>query len=80
MGMKYCKRKILISRQTILKVVSSFPVFERIRKNEIMNCGIMNCGVCRDPAALLTPWTDFKKTWKDQEILSILTIGIDNSL
>ena len=32
MGMKYCERKIPRLRKSLLKVVISFPVFERIRK------------------------------------------------
>ena len=60
MGMKYCKRKIPRSRKTLLKVVISFPVFERIRKkldNELWSverssCTAKNLGQISKPGVI----------------------------
>ena len=46
MGIKYCERKIPRLRKTLLKVVISFPVFDRIRKkldNEMWSVERSSC-------------------------------------
>ena len=75
MGMKYCKIKIPRFRKTLLQVVISFPVFKRIRKkldNELWSVERSGCTAKH--------LGQISKPENDQEILSILTTGIDNSL
>ena len=74
MGMKYCKRKIPRLRKSYLTVVISFPVI-RENQEELDN----EMWSVEDPAALQMPWTDFE-TGDNQEILAVLTTGIDRSL
>ena len=75
MGMKYCKRKIPRFRKTLFKSSYLIPC---IRENQVKldnelwsversNCTALHLG-------------QISKTGNDQEILSVLTTGIDNSL